>query len=91
MRRAVCRRLRNTNSHPENGSAASTSRHARASPLGQLTPAAEAYEVWNMGIGLLMVVRRNDAEAIERALTKAGHPAFRVGEAVAGAREVVLT
>ena len=54
-------------------------------------PAAEAYEVWNMGIGLLMVVRRNDAEAIERALTKAGHPAFRVGEAVAGAREVVLT
>jgi len=44
-----------------------------------------------MGIGLLMVVRRKDAESIERALTKAGHKAFRVGEAVAGAREVVLT
>ena len=53
-------------------------------------PASEAYEVWNMGIGLLMVVRRKDAETIERALKKAGHPAFRVGEAVAGTREVVL-
>ncbi len=54
-------------------------------------PKAEAYEVWNMGIGLLIVVRRKDAEAIERALRKAGHPAFRVGETAAGAREVVLT
>ncbi len=54
-------------------------------------PPAEAYEVWNMGIGLLLVVRRKDAEAIERALAASGHRAYRVGETAAGTREVVLT
>jgi phosphoribosylformylglycinamidine cyclo-ligase len=54
-------------------------------------PASEAYEVWNMGIGLLVVARRKDAEAIERALTTSGHSTYRVGEIVAGSREVVLT
>ncbi len=53
---------------------------------------AEAYEVWNMGLGLLMVVGRKDAEKIERALDGAGHRARGVGEIVAGAgtREVRL-
>ena len=53
-------------------------------------PRSEAYDVWNMGIGILIVARRKDADAIERALTTSGHRAFRVGEIVAGAREVVL-
>jgi len=54
-------------------------------------PAAEAYDVWNMGIGLLLVVRRRDADAVERALTTSGHPAYRVGVTAAGTKEVVLT
>ena len=54
-------------------------------------PSAEAHEVWNMGIGLLLVVRRKDADAIERALAASGHRVYRVGEIAAGTREVVLT
>jgi len=57
---------------------------------GKVSP-AEAHEVWNMGIGLLLVARRKDADAIDRALAAAGHRAYRVGEIVAGTREVVLT
>jgi phosphoribosylformylglycinamidine cyclo-ligase len=53
--------------------------------------APEAHEVWNMGIGLLLVARRKDADAIGRALETAGHRAYRVGDIVAGTREVVLT
>jgi phosphoribosylformylglycinamidine cyclo-ligase len=53
-------------------------------------PEAEAYEVWNMGIGLILVLRRADADGIERALAGAGHPSARLGEVRAGAREVRL-
>lgn len=51
---------------------------------------AEAFEVWNMGLGLVLVVRRDDAEGIERALTASGHRSHRVGEITAGEREVRL-
>ncbi len=51
---------------------------------------AEAHEVWNMGLGLLLVVRRTDADRIEGALAAAGHPFHRVGEIVSGTRDVVL-
>jgi phosphoribosylformylglycinamidine cyclo-ligase len=56
---------------------------------GEVTD-AEAYEVWNMGIGMLLVVRGEDAPGIERALAQAGHRAFRVGKIEAGSREVRL-
>lgn len=51
---------------------------------------AEAYEVWNMGIGLILVVRRLDADSVERALRAAGHPAHRIGAVLAGHRAVRL-
>ncbi|MGE5175338.1 MAG: phosphoribosylformylglycinamidine cyclo-ligase [Hyphomicrobiales bacterium] len=51
---------------------------------------AEAYEVWNMGLGLLLVARGGDADAIEDALAREGHRAHRVGGIVAGTREVRL-
>jgi phosphoribosylformylglycinamidine cyclo-ligase len=54
-------------------------------------PDGEAHEVWNMGLGLLMVVRRADADRIEGALADAGHGSLRVGEIVAGSREVRLS
>jgi phosphoribosylformylglycinamidine cyclo-ligase len=53
-------------------------------------PDGEAHEVWNMGLGLLMVVRRADAGAIEAALEASGHRSHRVGEITAGPREVLL-
>ncbi|MGE5178520.1 MAG: phosphoribosylformylglycinamidine cyclo-ligase [Bacteroidota bacterium] len=53
-------------------------------------PPVEAYEVWNMGIGLLLVVAAADAEAIEEALAQDGEPCHRVGTIAAGPREVRL-
>jgi len=53
-------------------------------------PESEAYEVWNMGLGLLLVVPAEDADPIERALAQAGRPGLRVGTIAAGPREVRL-
>jgi phosphoribosylformylglycinamidine cyclo-ligase len=54
-------------------------------------PEPEAYEVWNMGVGMILVAKREDASAVERALADARHPGFRIGEIVPGPREVRLT
>lgn len=51
---------------------------------------AEAYEVWNMGIGLVLVTRRADADGVMRSLAAAGHEARRIGEVSRGKREVRL-
>ena len=53
-------------------------------------PDDEAYQVWNMGIGFLLVVKREDAERVEAALRDARHGVHRVGEIVAGTGEVRL-
>jgi phosphoribosylformylglycinamidine cyclo-ligase len=50
----------------------------------------EAHRVWNMGIGYVLVVKREDAGAVEAALRSKGHDAYRIGEIVAGEREVRL-
>src|SRR5205814_4596267 len=34
---------------------------------------AEAHEVWNMGIGMILVVKREDSAKVERALADGGH------------------
>ncbi|HEX5031552.1 MAG TPA: phosphoribosylformylglycinamidine cyclo-ligase [Candidatus Eisenbacteria bacterium] len=50
----------------------------------------EAHRVWNMGLGFVLVVKREDAGAVEKALQAKGHGAYRIGEVVAGEREVRL-
>ena len=57
---------------------------------GGQVPDAEAYEVWNMGIGLILVVRRGDADAVEQALRAGSHPCHRIGAIRSGARGVRL-
>jgi phosphoribosylformylglycinamidine cyclo-ligase len=52
---------------------------------------AEAHEVWNMGLGMILAVKREDATAVERALAEARHACYRVGGISAGPREVRLT
>ncbi len=52
---------------------------------------SEAYEVWNMGLGMILVVAREEAAAVERALAEAGHVCHRVGQVEPGSREVRLT
>jgi phosphoribosylformylglycinamidine cyclo-ligase len=53
-------------------------------------PPAEAHEVWNMGLGLLLVVPAAEADVVERALARDRHPVHRVGLIQAGPREVRL-
>jgi len=54
-------------------------------------PDAEAHEVWNMGLGLLLVVAAQNADAVERSLARERHPVYRVGSIHPGPREVRLT
>jgi phosphoribosylformylglycinamidine cyclo-ligase len=51
-------------------------------------PEDESLEVWNMGIGMILVVKRTDADAVERSVATAGHGVHRIGSIVAGPREV---
>ncbi len=51
---------------------------------------AESYEVWNMGIGMILVVRRADADGVARVLGDAGHEAHRIGEVAGGQHGVRL-
>ncbi len=51
---------------------------------------AESLDVWNMGIGMVLAVRRADADAVERAIGAAGHGVHRIGALVRGDREVRL-
>jgi phosphoribosylformylglycinamidine cyclo-ligase len=53
-------------------------------------PEEESYEVWNMGIGLVIVAGRASADAVERAIAGAGHAVHRIGSVVGGEREVRL-
>ena len=50
----------------------------------------EAYRVFNMGFGLVLIVDAGDVDTVQAALTAAGEPSYRVGEVVAGDREVHL-
>ena len=53
-------------------------------------PDAEMFRVFNMGIGLVMIVAEYYAESITRHLKhKAKVPAWIIGEVIAGNREVV--
>lgn len=52
---------------------------------------AESYEVWNMGIGLILVIRGEDAASVEEALAAARHTHFRIGSVLPGPRAVRLT
>ena len=49
----------------------------------------EAYRVFNMGFGMVVVVAAAQIEAVESALTQAGEPSYRVGAVVAGASKEV--
>ena len=49
---------------------------------------AEALKTFNMGLGMILIVNPDEAEAVEAALADAGEQAFRVGRIVAGGGEV---
>lgn len=48
----------------------------------------ELYQVFNMGIGMVAIVAAEQAEAVLRAIRKAGHRAWLIGEIVKGAGQV---
>jgi len=50
----------------------------------------ELHEVFNMGIGLVMIVRADAADAVIAAAAAAGHRGYVIGEVTAGSRKVSL-
>jgi phosphoribosylformylglycinamidine cyclo-ligase len=50
----------------------------------------EMYKVFNMGIGLILVVSKNNAGKIKKELEKNGEKVYRIGEIVSGTKEVKL-
>ncbi len=59
------------------------------SRLGSL-PQEEAYRVFNMGIGMVIICSREAVSGIDDHLRKLGEPAFEIGRVVEGSREVTL-
>ncbi|MFQ3580548.1 MAG: phosphoribosylformylglycinamidine cyclo-ligase [Chloracidobacterium sp.] len=57
--------------------------------LGQLSE-EESHRVFNMGIGLVMVVAETDAEVVRRTIEQQGSEVFTIGRVVAGHRSVHL-
>lgn len=49
-----------------------------------------AYNTFNMGIGMVLAVPAQEAEAVAAAAKALGQPAFVIGEVVEGSREVEL-
>ena len=54
--------------------------------MGEVDP-GEMYRVFNMGIGMLAVVAKEDVEEVRRAIPE---ETWVVGELVAGERKVIL-
>ncbi len=51
----------------------------------------EMYRAFNMGVGMIAIVDRSDAEAVLRRLRASGESAWIAGEIRAGSREVILS
>jgi phosphoribosylformylglycinamidine cyclo-ligase len=47
-------------------------------------PEPELYQVFNMGIGMVAIVRPDSAEAVRKAMEKLGHRSWIIGEVVKG-------
>jgi phosphoribosylformylglycinamidine cyclo-ligase len=50
----------------------------------------EMFRVFNMGIGLVLVISKNNIEKIAKELQKSGKKVFKIGEIISGKREVKL-
>ncbi|MBX7218837.1 MAG: phosphoribosylformylglycinamidine cyclo-ligase [Blastocatellia bacterium] len=57
--------------------------------LGEL-PESESYRVFNMGIGMMVVVAAADADALQAEIAARGTDVYRIGRIVAGEQEVHL-
>jgi phosphoribosylformylglycinamidine cyclo-ligase len=51
---------------------------------------AEMYQVFNMGVGMVCVVRAAQAPSVLRSIKASGHPAWIIGEVVRGRGRVLL-
>ena len=51
---------------------------------------SEMYRTFNMGIGMVIVCTRNDAEAIKTHLSERGETCYEIGNVVSGNREVSI-
>lgn len=47
-------------------------------------PEAELYQVFNMGIGMVVIVSKTQAAKVLNSIQEAGHPAWQIGEIIPG-------
>ena len=57
--------------------------------LGEVSQ-KDMFNTFNMGIGLVMAVDKNDAEKAVDILNKMGEKAYIIGEVISGTREVEI-
>jgi len=53
-------------------------------------PWPEMYRTFNMGIGLMIIVPADEAQAVQETLAAAGERSYLIGKVVAGERQVIL-
>jgi phosphoribosylformylglycinamidine cyclo-ligase len=58
---------------------------------GGRVPEAEMHQVFNMGIGMVLVVAESGAAMILRSIKRSGHGVWKIGEVIPGKGRVVLT
>jgi phosphoribosylformylglycinamidine cyclo-ligase len=51
---------------------------------------AEMYRVFNMGIGYVLIVAKDSADAIQEKLTRSGETVYRIGQIAPGTGKVIL-
>ena len=57
--------------------------------LGEVGP-EEMHHVFNMGIGLVLVLREDEADTVSAALSKAGQDSYLIGRVIKGERKVTF-
>ena len=53
-------------------------------------PRAEMYRAFNMGVGMVVIVGSDDADAVISSAERAGVPASRLGRVVPGEGRVII-
>ena len=53
-------------------------------------PWAEMYRTFNMGVGMVLVVAPEEADAVRSHLTSAGEPFYELGNVVAGNKKAIM-
>ena len=58
--------------------------------LGQMVPGQKCNRTFNMGVGMVLVVAPEEADAVRSHLTSVGEPFYELGNVVAGNKKAIM-